>query len=192
MLPEALNEEIRKVVARTVTPRYQDAARDVQQAKRDNATRIARVNEPPAQLPLAAEDRAEFRSLDVGGRSKWIARADRSQLAALIVAGRARFPGTPDELFNEIIERHAVLAHVEKTGLQADFSLQPTPDHPAAVGPDVAAAEAATREAMLEWRAEQRAIDDAESALRAVIVAIALATELSVGDAFQLLNGEAA
>jgi hypothetical protein len=190
--PQAYAEEAPKLVSRYVTPAFQGLRDDIQTAKRSGGERIARINEPPAQLPFATEDRAAFRALDLAAKAAWIIAADRWQLAALIVAGRIRSPELSDELWNEIIERHAILAHIERSGLQAGFQLQPTPADPAITGPDVQAAEAAAREAVARWRDDEQAVEDAENTLRSVIGAIAVATDMTVDDAFRLLNGDAA
>lgn len=192
LLPGALAEEIARLVGRIVTPAYQRLRDHVQATKRNDAARAARVDETPASLPFANEDRAAFRALDTGGRAAWIASASRDQLASLIVAGQSRFPGLPAQLWDQVVERHAILSHVEKTGLQANFQLKPTLNDPAAAGPDSDAAEAAAKAAMDQWRAEQRTTAEAENVLRSTVVAISVATDLPVEAAFLLLNGSPA
>ncbi len=192
LMPAALAEEIARLATRIVTPAYQRARNDIQAAKRNDAARAARVDESPASLPYASEDRAAFRALDIGGQAGWIASASRDQLASLVTAGQSRFPGLPDALWQQAVERHAIVSHVAKTGLQASYQLQPTISDPAATGPDSAAAESAAQAAMDQWRAEQRTTAEAEDVLRSTIVAVSVATDLPIDAAFKLLNGVAA
>jgi hypothetical protein len=191
LLPTALADELRKLAREIVAKPVQEAVTAVQEGKRDRAARRMRISEPPAQLPFADDDRADFRSRDIGGQAEYIMKADRSQLAALLVAGHARFADVPDPLWDEVFERHAVLAMIERTGLQADHQLKPTPNDPAAIGPDPVAAEKAARDALTRFHDDQRVIDEAEAVLRSVIIVIAVATDLSIDDAFALLTGDA-
>jgi hypothetical protein len=192
LLPAALAEENAKLVTSIVTPTYQEARDKVISVVRDRAAREARFAEPPKELPFADMDRIAFSSLDLGGQAQWIEDADRPMLAALVGAGKARFPGLPGELWDRAVERHAALTIVDRLGTQAEHQLRPTPDQPTLAGPNIASAEAAALAVIEGWRDEQQQIDDATNALRSVIVAVAVATDKTVDEAFTLLNGEAA
>lgn len=190
LLPAALADELTKLAKATVARPYQAGRDDVIGRQREDAGRMARVAEPPKDLPYADMDRAALASRDLAGQLEWIDGADRSMLAAVVVPGQARFPGSL-ELWDRAVERHAALAIIERLGTQADHQLKPTPDQPTLAGPNVASAEAAATAIIDGWRDDQQQVDDAINALRSVIIAIAVATDKPIGETFALLNGDA-
>ncbi|WP_439567749.1 hypothetical protein [Sphingopyxis sp.] len=190
--PAALFEAMRPAIDKTVAPPYRAMMSAVQAGKRADTERFAVLNSVRSDDPFAAEDRALFRTLNAGQRAAWLVGADRAQLAAILSAGRSRWSDIPDELWNVATERHATLAHLERTGALANFARQPTPDDPAPVGPDQEAAESATLAALQQARSEMAEIGQAEETLRRTIAAVAVAASLTVSDAHKLLIGVAA
>lgn len=190
--PDVLTAENRQSVIRRIRPPWKALQGKVQEESRDYATDDARAVELPMDLPLAAEDRKQFTALSIGDKANWIKDADRIRLAAILQGGRARFADVPDELWQQIEDRYRVLTHIERTGLQADFQLQPNAQNPAIIGPDREASEKAAQQALAEFRQRKHVITEAEDVLRQTIIAVALMTDATVDQAFELLNGKAA
>lgn len=133
-----------------------------------------------------------FRELPIARQAEYLTKANRPQLAAILSLGHERWPNVPDELWDKAMDRHAVLVHIERTGMAANFAKQATPDDPAPVGPDMGAAEAAALTAINQARAEMAEIGQAEETLRRTIAAVAIAASLPVAGAHTLLMGAAA
>lgn len=189
--PEALVRAVRHSIG-THAPSAFRAMRDgVQAAKRDHASRLAKVTVAPSDPLLAAEDRAAFRAVPAAQHAAWINSATLDQLAAVMSAGRERWPGVTDQMWTMAQERALRLAHVSNSGSLARFPLPETPSDPAPVGPDLAAAEAAAAEAVEAFRGEQDDARQAERFLASTIALVAVAGDMTVEEAHALLRGAA-
>lgn len=185
--PVALVAEIRQGMRSEVRPAYQRVVKAVQTRKQQDAMRLAKLGEATGDLPLASEDRAEFRALPTGEMMRWIKGASRDQLAAIVSAGRSRFPNVGDAPWSAATDRLELLNLIALAGKQAEHSLKPTVNDPAAVGPDTDAAEAWANEQVQNIKDEMAAVGHAERTLRDVAVVASVACDLPLNDAYALL-----
>ncbi|WP_148233689.1 hypothetical protein [Aurantimonas manganoxydans] len=110
--------------------------------------------------------------------------------SALMQAGREAFASVPDEVWNSLVDRHMLLAHVHRSGLQASHQLKPSLADPVAAGPDIDGALAAAQSAVVDHKRRVEAVAVARDALRSLFPVVAVATGLSVGEAYRLLTDE--
>jgi len=189
--PEAVTRKVRSELGKAL-PQPAAALVEAIGAKRANyAATLARHSAPPADAVLASEDRAAFRAVPVAERYRWIKRADRDALAAVISVGRDRWSEIDDAVWQAATDRLVKLSWIAETGQQARFSLTPTPEQPARSGPDLAAAEAHAETALAALQSDLDAADRAERFLADVVNVVAVAGEITVADAFALVAGSA-
>jgi len=188
--PEAMVRAVRQSISQHVSPAFQAMRDAVQAAKRDHAERLTRVAASPSDALLAAEDRADFRATPAAKHAAWISAATLDQLAAVLAAGRQRWPDVADAMWTMAQERALRLAHISNSGSLARFPLPETPADPAPVGPDLAAAEKAAAENVAAFRAEQDDAATASAFLSRTIAMVAVAGDMTVDQAHKLLRGD--
>ncbi|TIS85494.1 hypothetical protein [Mesorhizobium sp.] len=142
----------------------------------------------PGNAPLRAQTRDRFTSMDTAGQAAFAQRASLEELAALMEAGRSYFANTPDPVWQIIEDQYVVKRHIARSGLQADFQRRPDPNNPVAFGPDEAAAQAASKEALNNLRTRSATVDAVRNTAQSIIDVVALATDLTRDDAYRLLT----
>jgi hypothetical protein len=167
----------------------QSAAIAEQQAI-DKAMAVASTVDP-ASSPGAQSirDRAVrlFEGMDIAGRAGFLQDCSMEQLAGILETGA--IDDVPADMAAVAKERWIVARHVQRTGLQAGYQRQPGANDPLASGPDVDAALAASRASLDVLKARGEDVVAAANTLRGVTTVVALATDLSVDQAFALLTG---
>lgn len=187
--PDALVRHARKSITRHFRSPFTALQNAIQANRRNHADRTANLIGQPADAGLAAEDRADFRSVSPAQRYEWIVSADRAALAAVVSVGRQRWPNIDDGAWLAACNRLMLLVHIEQAGIVARFPKPATPDNPAPTGPDMQAVEAFAQEAVARFNAEIADADSAEAVLSRAIAVVAVSADISVQDAFSLLTG---
>jgi hypothetical protein len=98
----------------------------------------------------------------------------------------------PADLAQIATDRYCLLRHVARTGLAANFPRRPTASEPLASGPDIAATMAAAQAALDALKARSADVETVAQVLRNVVIAVALACDLTPDAAFALLMGNSA
>jgi len=141
----------------------------------------------PGEAGLYAEFRHDFRSASISDKAKIAASANLQQTSAILQAGWEAFPDTPDNIRTALEERHMLLAHVHRTGLQASHQRQSTLDSILATGPDLDAALDAAKKALQDHTSRKERRAHLEGSLRSIISLVATAGQISPEQAFTLL-----
>lgn len=150
-----------------------------QDARRNLAERKARARTRPPTLADKSNDaeiRAQYRGADIGAQIEGVKGADLRALAALVAEGNlARLDPRAFELAEQ---RYLALAHIERTGMGADFQRQPTLQQLTASGVDMEAAEAAATGLIAQFEQAEADLDATESALQHQIAMLSIALQL--------------
>jgi hypothetical protein len=93
----------------------------------------------------------------------------------------------PADFQKVILDDYILKKHIDRTGLQSDFSLQPDHTDVLRTGPDVSAAMNASRNALNNLNKQSETVDDVNAMMLNVIDMTALCTDLPRDQAYNLL-----
>jgi hypothetical protein len=191
--PELQNGKIRDVAANMLPRPFQAAMRAGRAEARRIETRwaelmmVPQVASPSAAM-LRQEDRQRFATMKLSEKAAFIPRASFEELAAILEAGRGRFPGIPDELWEIVEHRFVEFQMVERLKTQTIFEREPTVDHPLSAGLDEAKRTEYAADAIRNYKGESDLIPAAEGLLLTVTGIVWVACELTPKLAFKLLS----
>ncbi|MBI0476109.1 hypothetical protein D9601_12185 [Sphingomonas sp. MA1305] len=191
LLPEALNAHLLSTASAVLAGPFravQAAAIKEDQARRAAEARLLETPNDTASVAIRAEHRGVLRTLDHATLPTAINSADLLRLQAIL-----ELPdGFPSQFVDMARDRAMRLAHIQKSGLQADYALKPDANDPLAHGPDAAAAERAADAALATHRQRSETIDLTRNMLREAIHFVAVAGGVDQDRAFAALTGAAA
>lgn len=188
--PAALIEHNLAAVANVLAKPWQALQSAGQEEARNLAAARARAltvdPETPANAPVRARTLKLWDAADVARKAAIVTNAGYEGLAALI-ASCALDDDIPANLRTIAEDRYMAIRHVQITGLQAHYALQPSISDPLAFAADRAAATAAAEQALEDMKARTETINDARSALQSVITVAAITTNWPIETSFTVL-----
>jgi len=188
----AWKEKLLHQAATVVAPSIQNLIRDGRaEAAAIKAAWTRTMTVPVADVATAMLrqwDLAAFASGSTGEKAAWIERAGVEQLAAIIEAGRERFPEVPSEIWDRIESGYAVLHFIRTAGTAADHARKSTIEEPLAVGVDMKAAEAAANELLQQHHRRSDMIATVEQVVQGVTEVVALTCDMDIHAAFDMLT----
>jgi hypothetical protein len=190
-LPEVVPQNNRAAVINGGTRRafaaFQSAAIDFRQTTA-KALAVAMTPQPATTATQMIRVRAvkAFDAADIAGKAAMIQSFTHEQFSGLVEAGC--LDQLPDSLATVARDRFMILAHVARSGMQADLQRKATANDPLASGADVDAANAASKASLDALKARSADVDAAANVLRSVVTAVALICEIPTDDAYALLT----
>lgn len=192
--PAARTDQLRALATRTLAKPVQRLMEAGQAEARAIAAAWARLIAVPAAdattAMLRQQDRSAFAPLPLGDKARWINQAGVDQLAAIIEAGRARFPDVTPEIWGRAEDRYAALHFIAMAGTAADYARAPSLDEPLAIGVDMDAAERAANEGLERHRQRNDIVEAVGQAVQGITSVVALTCDMDVRAAFDLLTGK--
>ncbi|MEF2554062.1 hypothetical protein VQ042_22435, partial [Aurantimonas sp. A2-1-M11] len=188
---DARNERVRTCASGALASAVQDVAAS---ARSENAAIAAANATAMAPIPgcptLYGEFRTAFKDLPPSGQARFVQTANVQMTSAVLQAGREAYPDLPAALWDALVERHLLVGHIYRSGLQAAYQRRPTLDDPVAAGPDEAAALEAARAALDLHKARRDKVAASRHLIQSVCAAVAMAAGLqSPEQGFDLLMG---
>lgn len=144
---------------------------------------------PLVDAAWEAGERARIAAIPLPARIAAVGGLSFPQSSALLRHGDLDRLGLPDEVRSSVRRRHAVLGHLERTGLRADFARAPTLDDPLPSGVDEAGAMQAAELALRAHEARGARLEAAGTMLADAARLYATATGATVEDAWRELVG---
>ncbi|TPG38654.1 hypothetical protein EAH79_16210 [Sphingomonas koreensis] len=184
--PDKLPDQLRSRFGGLLFDASSNAIEMARVARRDTMEADARSMQVPASINMsnAAEIRSIYRSLDAGEQHRRVLNAPLVELAALVEPGTGNLAALPDVTLNAAVERYAVAAHAERSGMAGSFPRQPSLDGEiSAIGVDENATLAAAEAVMAKHRDRLAQISKNEAVLRDLIGYVAAALDIAPQDA---------
>jgi len=182
----AWDEAQRDTVANYIASQWRAMQAAVQAGAREDAKRAAQPIPDGAHGP---EDRAHLRALSVPDQIRAVAAGDDDMLAALLHVGAARW-NWPVEAWSAAVERWQVRQVLARTGIPAQFAIQPSVDDVAPIGVDWKAAETAARAEIARDGEHVAQTARAKRVLTDTVAAVAAGCGMTAAEALALLMGE--
>ncbi|MEF2551869.1 hypothetical protein VQ042_10935, partial [Aurantimonas sp. A2-1-M11] len=188
---DARNERVRTCAGGTLASAVQSVAASVRAENAAIAAANATAMAPIPGCPtLYGEFRSVFKAMSPSEQGRFVQSANVQMTSAVLQAGREAYPDLPTALWDALVERHLLVGHIHRSGMQAAYQRRPTLDDPVAVGPDEAAALEAARAALAKHNARQETVAASRHLLRSLCSAVAMAAGLQTSqEAFDLLMG---
>lgn len=187
--PEARANYLKSSVARLLSKPFLALQSDGQDETRNLAAAKVRLlsvdPETPASAPVRSRTLKQWDATDVAGKARIVSTVNYEGLQALIASGALE--DVPADLRMIAENRAMAQRHIKMAGLQANYQMQPTADDPIATGPDVDAVMRAAEEQLGQFTKRQDDIDAVRKTLQNVITVAAIATDLTMDAAFNLL-----
>lgn len=176
-----LAHEIKREIA-PITAIYREYVRQVRSARENLAVRTARVMAvPEGNQSLRATLANWFLSHSPAERIKLAMNCEFELAASIMQIGKV-VSGLESRIWEEFSEHWMRIKHIQMTGLQADFALQPTADFVTAAGPDPKAAYKAAESVVADFKKESEVLDLAEQFAKSVLETLMLLTEKPAAD----------
>ncbi|MCD9825332.1 hypothetical protein [Bradyrhizobium japonicum] len=180
------------VLSKAFTEAQGDGRKEGQQIAAARAVAMSVDPATPATAHIRQRALARWDACEtVGDKGSLIDGLSTEGLAALIETDAYR--DVPAEMQKQITEKYMLKRHIERTGLQSDWPLQPDHLDPLRTGPNVDAAMAAARKAVNTLNTRADTVANVSDTLRATVDLVALCTDLPRDQAYNLLvSGNAA
>lgn len=168
---DGLSKEAKKLLGSLLAKPVSGAQKSLTSAQRARAEGMEEIDTvPPAVSVSDAMLRTEWRtyigSVSLAERFRVLSTANLTALRAVVEGGR-ELSGLPPDLWEKIVERHRMLAHIERA--KVVVPLKPTPDHVAPIGNDEAAALAIAAEALKAFEQDGETLALAEQVLQQTV-----------------------
>ncbi|MBN9147181.1 MULTISPECIES: hypothetical protein [unclassified Nitrobacter] len=182
---EQLRGGVANVVSKAFAATQIDGRKEGQQIATARATALSVDPATPATAYIRQNFLAHWNAANIGQKGDLVAIATVEELSAVIET--KSYQGLPVEFQKTILDDFILKRHINRTGLQSEFSLQPDHEFPLRTGPNVEAAMAASRDALNRLNARSDTIANVNNTLLGLIDLVALATDQHRNQAYDLL-----
>jgi hypothetical protein len=190
-LPEVIADHLRaaarNMLARPFVAFQKEAIAFRQVTDKAMAMALTVVPATVATAPIRARAVKQFDEADIASKAKMLQTFDLEKLSGLIEVDA--LSSVSDDLAQTARDRFVIMAHVARTGLQAQFQRIATANDPLATGADTDAAMAASKESFYDLKARSATVADAANVLRDIMIAVSLSCEITTDAAYALLTG---
>lgn len=188
---EMVATENARMARNVFVPAFKAAHAALRDESRAYSVADAKAHEaaPLVDATWEAAERARIAAMPTPARFAAVIGLSFSQSSALLRHGDLDRLGLPDEVRSSVLRRHALLGHIERTGMRADFAKAPTVNNPLPSGVDEAGAMRAAELALRAHEARGARLEAAGTMLADAARLYAVATGATVEDAWRELAG---
>lgn len=173
------------VLSKAFQAAQSDGRKESQQIATARATALSVDPATPATAYIRQNFLARWNAANIGEKGGLVASASTEELSAVIET--KSYQGLPAEFQKSILDDYMLKKHIDRTGLQGDWPLQPDFTDPLRTGPNVDAAMAAARKAVNTLNTRADTVANISDMLRATVDLVAFCTDLPRDQAYNLL-----